>query len=70
MITEFGDGPVQINLKQLLDDLDGFKNKIIEMEMAERETKAKVLELAKVLGKNRPRASTLWESLKEWAQEK
>ena len=52
---------------ELLDEILRLKNQIVKMEMHEKETKAKINELVKHLGKNKEKAAPIWDGLKKWA---
>ena len=55
---------------ELLDEILRLKNQIIRLEMRENEIKAKVQELSRTLGRDRPRAAKSWDEIKAWANEK
>jgi hypothetical protein len=62
---------ININLKALFDEISEWKNKYYDAKLKERCIKEKILELGKALdGKDRPKASKLWEEIKRWANEK
>ncbi len=64
------DENVKVNAIALLEETLEWKRKYYALEMKQSEVKQKVLALAKVLGKDRPAASKIWEDLKSWAAKK
>ncbi len=64
------DENVKVNAIALLEETLEWKRKYYSLEMKHNEVKQKVLALAKVLGKDSPAASKLWEELKAWAAKK
>ena len=63
------DDTLEVNPMALLKECLDWKRKYFALEMNTKEIKLKVNQLAKHLGKDRPKAAKIWESLKEWANE-